>query len=110
MSIEQESSEQQEGMALRAESNKESVQIEESLKPLQPFLSLPLEVSVELGRGRIALRELLDLKYHSIFELDKMAGDNLDILANGVLLGTGEVMITDERTSIKINEITDTPE
>lgn len=71
----------------------------------KPFLSVPLQVTIELGRAKISIGELLDMGYHSVFELDKSAGNNLDIYVNDVLLGRGEVLVIEDRVGIKLNEI-----
>jgi flagellar motor switch protein FliN/FliY len=80
-------------------------EMERILGELQPFLSVPLQITIELGRSRAAIGQLLDMKYHSVFELHKTAGNSLDIYVNNVLLGRGEVLVFEDRVGIKINEI-----
>lgn len=72
---------------------------------LRPFMAVPLELSIELGRADATIGELLEMGYHSVFVLNKPAGNNLDIYVNGVLLGRGEVLIIEDKVGIKINEI-----
>ena len=74
---------------------------------LQPFAAVPLRVSIELGRSILKISDLLGLGYHSVVELDRPVGNNLDVYINGVLLGRGEVVIIEDRVGIKINELVD---
>ena len=80
-------------------------EVERTLRELKPFLSVPLQITIELGRARIQIGELLDLGYHSVFELNKNAGNNLDIYVNNVLFGRGEVLVIEDKVAIKINEV-----
>ena len=80
-------------------------EIVEAMGELKPFLSVPLNVAIELGRSRLSIGELLELGYHSVFCLDKIAGNNLDIYINNVLIGRGEVVVIEDRVGIKLNEI-----
>ena len=66
-----------------------------------------MNISVELGRGKINLRDLLGLRYHSVFTLNQNAGTKLNVYVNGVLLGKGEPVVLDDRMGIKIDEILD---
>jgi flagellar motor switch protein FliN/FliY len=80
-------------------------EIVEAMGELKPFLAVPLNVTIELGRSRLSIGELLELGYHSVFSLDKTAGNNLDIYVNNVLIGRGEVVVIEDRIGIKLNEI-----
>ena len=80
-------------------------EIMEAMGELKPFLTVPLNVTIELGRSRLSIGELLDLGYHSVFALNKTAGNNLDIYINNVLIGRGEVVVIEDRVGIKLNEI-----
>ena len=81
--------------------------LRDALEALKPFREVPMELSIELGRGRMKLKDLLKLRYHSIFELDKPAGSKLTVLVNGVPLGTGEPMVVENRMGIRIDEISE---
>ena len=85
-------------------------EIVEAMAELKPFLSVPLNVTIELGRSCLSIGELLELGYHSVFSLDKTAGNNLDIYVNNVLLGRGEVVVVEDRVGIKLNEIAENHE
>ena len=66
-------------------------------------------VSVELGRTRMTVRDLLALVPGAIVELDKAAGGPVDVLVNGTLMARGEVVVIDEEFAVRISEIV-TPE
>jgi flagellar motor switch protein FliN len=72
---------------------------------LRTFRGVPVDISIELGRGILRLRDLLRLRYHSVFTLDKPAGASLDLYVNGILLGRGEPVFKEDRVGIRINEI-----
>jgi flagellar motor switch protein FliN/FliY len=69
------------------------------------LLDIPLEVTVELGRARMAVRDLLQLGQGSILELDKSAGEPLEILVNNRLVARGEVVVVNERFGIRLTEV-----
>ena len=69
------------------------------------LLDIPLEISVELGRTKILINELLKLGQGSVLELSKMAGETLEILANRKLIARGEVVVVNEKYGIRLTEI-----
>ncbi len=66
---------------------------------------IPLEVTVELGRTRLLIRDILDLSTGSIIELDKIAGEPVDLFANGLLVARGEVIVIDDNFGVRVTEI-----
>lgn len=66
---------------------------------------IPLEVTVELGRTRILIRDILDLGAGSIIELDKIAGEPVDLFANGLLVARGEVIVIEDNFGVRVTEI-----
>lgn len=66
---------------------------------------IPLDVSVELGRTRLLIRDILDLGAGSIIELDKLAGEPVDLFANGLLVARGEVIVIDDNFGVRVTEI-----
>ncbi|HHV81828.1 TPA: flagellar motor switch protein FliN [bacterium] len=66
---------------------------------------VPIQISVELGRTRMLIKDLLSLSSGSIIELEKLAGEPVDILANGRLIAKGEVIVIDENFGVRITEI-----
>ena len=69
------------------------------------LLDIPLEISVELGRTKILINELLKLGQGSVIELSKLAGETLEILANHKLIARGEVVVVNEKYGIRLTEI-----
>lgn len=72
---------------------------------LNLVLDIPLEMSVELGRKRMSIRDILDLGAGSIVELDKIAGEPVDLLVNGRLVARGEVVVIEDNFGVRITEI-----
>ena len=66
---------------------------------------IPLEVTVELGRTRLLIRDIMDLSAGSIIELDKIAGEPVDLFANGLLVARGEVIVIDDNFGVRVTEI-----
>lgn len=85
----------------------QQVQTNESvdLSKLQLLMDVPLQISVELGNAKMSLREVLQLHQGSMLQLDKLAGEPLDIMANGKLIARGEVVVIEESFGIRITEI-----
>ncbi|HEY0709358.1 MAG TPA: flagellar motor switch protein FliN [Polyangia bacterium] len=69
------------------------------------LLDVPLELSVELGRTRMSIQELLSLGPGSVIELDKVAGEPLDILVNDRLVARGEAVVVNDKFGIRITDI-----
>ena len=69
------------------------------------LLEVPLNVTVELGRARRKLREVLSLNAGSVLQLDKLAGEAVDVLINGRPVAKGEVVVIDENFGVRITEI-----
>ncbi len=66
---------------------------------------IPLEVTVELGRTRLLIQDIMDLSAGSIIELDKIAGEPVDLFANGLLVARGEVIVIDDNFGVRVTEI-----
>ena len=69
------------------------------------LLDIPLEITVELGRTRLTLRELLGLASGSVVELGKLAGEALDVLVNGKLVARGECVMVNEKFGVRLTDI-----
>lgn len=78
---------------------------EAASRRLEFLLDVPLEISVELGRSRLSIQELLALSPGSVIELDKLAGETLDILVNDRLIARGEAVVVNEKFGIRITDI-----
>jgi len=79
--------------------------VDEPVAGMEVLLDVPLAMSVELGRARCFVKDLLSLSSGSVVELDKAAGDPVDILINGRLFARGEVVVIDENFGVRIQEI-----
>jgi flagellar motor switch protein FliN/FliY len=72
---------------------------------LDLIMDVPLRVTVELGRTRMQIRDVLELGKGSVVELDKLAGEPVDLLVNGKLIARGEVVVIDENFGIRVTDI-----
>ncbi len=77
---------------------------------LEAILDIPVTLSVEIGSTRIAIRNLLQLNQGSVVELDRMAGEPLDVLVNGTLVAHGEVVVVNEKFGIRLTDVISTQE
>jgi flagellar motor switch protein FliN/FliY len=69
------------------------------------IMDIPVQLSVELGRTRLAIKDILQLGQGSIVELDGLAGQPMDIFVNGYLIAQGEVVVVDDKYGIRITDI-----
>lgn len=69
------------------------------------IMDVPLRVTVEVGKARKTVKEILELSSGSIIELDKLAGDPVDILVNGKLVAKGEVVVIDDSFGVRVTDI-----
>ncbi|NOQ41635.1 MAG: flagellar motor switch protein FliN [Desulfuromusa sp.] len=69
------------------------------------LLDIPLEVSVEVGRSRILVRALLQLQEGSLVELDKLAGEPLDLYVNSRLIARGEAVVVNEKFGLRLTDV-----
>jgi len=77
----------------------------EDKENLELILDVPLTITVELGRTKKLIKDILELSEGSIIELDKLAGEPVDILANGKYIAKGEVVVIDENFGVRITDI-----
>jgi len=82
---------------------------QDSIRDLDFILDIPLEVSVELGRTKMLINDLLQLGQGSVIELNKLAGEPVDVLVNGKIVARGEVVVIDENFGVRIVQLM-TPE
>jgi flagellar motor switch protein FliN/FliY len=68
-------------------------------------LDIPVTISMEIGRGRIPIRNLLQLSQGSVVELDRLAGEPLDVLVNGTLIAQGEVVVVNDKYGIRLTDV-----
>jgi flagellar motor switch protein FliN/FliY len=74
---------------------------------LKVLENIEVDMSIEVGRTEISIRDLLRLNEGSVVELDRLAGEPLDILINGTMIAKGEVVMVGERFGIRFSEIVD---
>lgn len=70
------------------------------------ILDIPVQLTVELGRTRITVKNLMQLAHGSVIELNSPAGEPLDVLVNGCLIAHGEVVVVNEKFGIRLTDIT----
>lgn len=91
------------------EPEKQTGKAGEKVKPTIPnldfILDIPLEISVELGRARMPISELLQLGQGSVIELTKLAGEPLEILVNQKLVARGEVVVVNEKFGVRLTDV-----
>lgn len=72
---------------------------------MEMVLDIPLSVSVELGRARMMVKDLLQLSQGAVVELEKLAGEPMEILVNGRLIARGEAVVVNEKFGVKLTDI-----
>ena len=72
---------------------------------LDSILDVPVTISMEIGRTRINIRNLLQLNQGSVVELDRLAGEPMDVLVNGTLIAQGEVVVVNEKFGIRLTDV-----
>ena len=72
---------------------------------LEAVMNIPVTVSMEIGRTRVSIRNLLQLNQGSVVELDRLAGEPLDVLVNGTLIAHGEVVVVNEKFGIRLTDV-----
>jgi flagellar motor switch protein FliN/FliY len=72
---------------------------------LDMILDIPVQLEVQLGRTKIAIKNLLQLAQGSVVELDGMAGEPMDVLVNGCLIAQGEVVVVNDKFGIRLTDI-----
>ncbi len=72
---------------------------------LELVLDIPVQLTVELGRTRVPIKQILQLAQGSVIELDGLAGEPLDVMVNGCLIAQGEVVVVGERFGIRLTDI-----
>ena len=85
-----------------------SLQADEANGPdlnLDVILDVPVTLSLEVGRARLPIRNLLQLNQGSVVELDRAAGEPLDVFVNGTLVAHGEVVVVNEKFGIRLTDV-----
>ena len=74
-------------------------------RKLDAILDIPVTISMEVGRSHISIRNLLQLNQGSVVELDRVAGEALDVLVNGTLIAHGEVVVVNDKFGIRLTDV-----
>ncbi len=77
----------------------------EAARNLELVMDIPIQLTVELGRTRMPIRNLLQLAQGSVVELNELAGEPLDVFVNGCLVAQGEVVVVNEKFGIRLTDI-----
>mgnify|MGYP000937242297 CR=1 FL=1 len=77
----------------------------EERRKLDAILDIPVTITMEVGRSQISIRNLLQLNQGSVVELDRIAGEPLDVLVNGTLIAHGAVMVVNDKFGIRLTDV-----
>lgn len=77
----------------------------DNLSDFQMIMDIPVQITVELGRTKMPIRNLLQLAHGSVIELDGLAGEPMDVLVNGTLIAQGEVVVVNDKFGIRLTDI-----
>jgi len=77
----------------------------EEKRKLDAILDIPVTISMEVGRSNISIRNLLQLNQGSVVELDRVAGEALDVMVNGTLIAHGEVVVVNDKFGIRLTDV-----
>ena len=72
---------------------------------LDVILDIPVTIAMEIGRTTISIRNLLQLNQGSVVELDRLAGEPMDVLVNGTLIAHGEVVVVNDKFGIRLTDV-----
>lgn len=76
-------------------------------KEMNQFLDIPLEVSVDIGKTRMSIRQMLALSPNTVLELNKLVGEPMEIFINNQVIARGEVVVVNERFGIRVTDVID---
>ncbi|MDF5565556.1 flagellar motor switch protein FliN, partial [Vibrio parahaemolyticus] len=74
-------------------------------RKLDTIMDIPVTISMEVVRSQISIRNLLQLNQGSVVELDRLAGESLDVLVNGTLIAHGEVVVVNDKFGIRLTDV-----
>ncbi|OAN18606.1 flagellar motor switch protein FliN [Photobacterium jeanii] len=78
---------------------------EDERRKLDTIMDIPVTISMEVGRTQISIRNLLQLNQGSVVELDRIAGESLDVMVNGTLIAHGEVVVVNDKFGIRLTDV-----
>ncbi len=74
-------------------------------RKLDTIMDIPVTIAMEVGRSKISIRNLLQLNQGSVVELDRIAGESLDVMVNGTLIAHGEVVVVNDKFGIRLTDV-----
>ena len=77
----------------------------EERKKLDAIMDIPVTITMEVGHAKISIRNLLQLNQGSVIELERLAGEPLDVLVNGTLIAHGEVVVVNDKFGIRLTDV-----
>jgi flagellar motor switch protein FliN/FliY len=77
----------------------------EDSRALRAFLDVPIDVTVELSRKKVKVREILNLQVDSIIQMDQSAGENVDLRLNGIAVGNGEIVVIEDAMGLRVTDL-----
>ena len=92
-------------MATNATAQQAPKNNDENVKNLEFLLDIPLHVSVEVGRTKILIKDLLQMREGNVIELEKLAGEPLDVYVNSRLIARGEAVLVNEKFGIRLTDV-----
>ncbi|MBC8211999.1 MAG: flagellar motor switch protein FliN [Gammaproteobacteria bacterium] len=90
---------------VEAESLSENASFKKGDLNLDVVLDIPVTIAMEIGRTKLSIRNLLQLNQGSIIELDRLAGEPMDVVVNGTLVAHGEVVVVNEKFGIRLTDV-----
>ncbi|EKO3877625.1 flagellar motor switch protein FliN [Vibrio metschnikovii] len=78
---------------------------EDERRKLDTIMDIPVTISMEVGRSKISIHNLLQLNQGSVVELDRIAGESLDVMVNGTLIAHGEVVVVNDKFGIRLTDV-----
>jgi flagellar motor switch protein FliN len=102
---EQSNAQAQQASTMAFQELKSAENVEENARDLDFILDIPIQMTVELGRTKITIKNLLHLAQGSVVELDGLAGEPMDVLVNGFLIAQGEVVVVNDKFGIRMTDI-----
>jgi len=94
-------------MAKKEEKSRDEIELEKLLPNYSGLLDMEVVFEADLGRVDMSLRKILKLEKGSVIDLQKAAGESVDVYINGRILGKGEVMVYEKNLAIRLNEVLD---
>ena len=100
-----EKNENNEMKAAKAVAEGMGVELQKDMRNLDFLLDVPLQLSVEVGRSKLLIKDLLQIREGSVIELDKLAGEPLDVYVNSRLIARGEAVMVNDKFGLRLTDV-----